>query len=226
MGRKKINDFIEQEPLSNYQDTTVTGRTDEVVNQRVYKIRDAAMKDGICNYSYEITKGVGYGDVHKVKGTAFYLADLGNAFTIFNVHMAFIDDAFKLSGMEVSDIDTMHNDNLAFQYNVTGFSVTGDEDNESIVLTGIKHVSMGHFDIKSPKILIGSSSSYKWYNELKAAADKAREEVALYKEGKCEVVEEAIEEDPKQIKMFGGKDYTISTQPNNFLDEDFAEAAR
>lgn len=215
----------EQEPLSNYQDTSITGRNEDA--PRNYKIRDAAMKDGVCNYTFEIIKGVGYGDVHKVKGTAFFLSDLGTAFTKFNVHMAFIDDAFKLSGVEVSDIDSMHNDERTFQYNVTGFSITGGEDNESIVLTGIKHVSMGHFDIKSPKISIDESSSYKWYNELKTAADNAREEVALYKEGKCEVIEEAIEEDPKQIKMFGGNDgsYTMSIQSNNLLDEDFAEAA-
>lgn len=214
MRKNKFTDFLDQ--------------TDE----RNFKIRDAALRDGICNYTFEITKGVGYGDVHNVKGTALFLDDLSAAFTKFNVHLAFIDDAFKHAGIEVTDIDQLHGHELTFLYSVTGFQVKGNDENEGIVLKGVKHVSNGRIDIQTPKIMLDEASSYKWYNELKTAAVDARNEVALYKEGKCEVIEEAVEPDKTQMSIFGdGIEVGLSVKKgkkkniNQDLDEDFANAA-
>jgi hypothetical protein len=215
----------EQEPLSEFQNTETTGRVDVV--DRPYRITEASVKDDICTYAYEVIRGIGAGDAHKVKGSALIKDDLRDALAKFNVHLAVIDDAFKLSKIEVDDIDVMHGHELAFLYTVTGFLVKGFDDNESIVLIGSKHLSSGaggRMEIKTPKIDISSTSSYKWWNELKAAADEARLEVALYKEGKCTPIKEADEEeeaDPnQQLLPFGDAD------ARDLVNEDEFEGAK
>lgn len=193
----------------------------EKATGRPYRIREATMKEGVCHYSYEITSGVGIGDTHSVKGSALFKSDLMDAFTKFNVHLAFVDDAFKLKEIEVKNIDDLHGHDLAFLYTVTGFKIKGAEESESIILIGSKFVSTGSISLESPRIPLDNYSSYKWYNELKAAADAVREEVALYKEGKSEPVEVVDDKaDPKQNKIpFGTGD------ARDTLDPDFAKAS-
>lgn len=168
-------------------------------NQRSFKIVEASIKDDFCNYTYEVTKGVGLGDKHKVDGKGIVMDDMLTAFASFNVHLACIDDVFLHSKTEFDDIDTMNNHEFTFLYLVTGFKILGGEDNESIILSGNKYVSSagGRIEIKSPKIPLDNLSSYKWYNELKTAANKARREVEEYKEGKYEAVLEDPEEEKK-----------------------------
>jgi hypothetical protein len=173
---------------------------EKLTEGRPYKITDAEIKDDLCNYSYEIIRGIGVGDSHSVKGSALVDQDLSKALAQFNVHLAVIDDAFKHSGIEVEDIDEEHGHDLAFLYTTTALKIRGTEDSPSIILIGHKYLSSGgRMKIESPKISLDKGSSYKWYNELKAAADAAREEVALYKEGKCTPVEveENLDSHPK-----------------------------
>lgn len=176
-----------------------------IENRRQFEITQATIKDDFCNYSFEIIAGVGIGDTHNVKGKAGIIKDtMRTAFSKFNVHLAVIDDAFKNSGIEIEDIDMQHNHDLTLCYNVTGFTIKGGKDNESIVLSGNKYVSSagGRMELESPKITIDNLGGYKWYNELATAAENAREEVALYKEGNYVPVKEDIEEpDPKQSKI-------------------------
>lgn len=172
-----------------------------------FTIKEASLKDGLCNYLYEISTGVNKGDTHGVKGSGIILDDLKNAFQKFNVHLAVIDDSFKLSGIEIDDIDTQHNSDIAYNYLVTGFKITGHLDNESIVLIGSKFVSTagGRISLVTPKIPMDHASSYKWYNELKAAADQARLEVEEYKAGKFTVTEENKEDELDQPGLFDAK---------------------
>lgn len=204
----------ETEPLSNFQDLAKTGRQDirdgdndsvtdvdiEEASEFPYKIKEASIKDEVCNYAYEITRGIGIGDTHSVKGSGIIDRALAEALSKFNVHLAVIDDAFKLSEIEVDDIDKFHNDDLALLYTVTGFKIKGSSDSESIVLIGHKYLSTGgRMELESPKVSIDNFSSYKWYNELKAAADHVRREVSLYKEGKCTIPE--VEEDGGKLEQ-------------------------
>jgi hypothetical protein len=179
---------------------------------RDFVIIDASIVDDFCNYKYEITEGVGILDTHKVDGKGIILDDLRNAFVNFNVHLACIDDSFKRGGIEITDIDQNHGDEITTCYHVTGFKIKGGKDNESISLIGTKYVSLGgRLNLITPFIPIDSLSSYKWYNELKAAADRAREEVALYKEGKCRVVEEDDEEEEETPKRRKSRQLTIAS---------------
>lgn len=188
---------------------------DEKIDQEIapvvkeFTIKEADIKDGLCNYSYEISSGISKGDTHKVKGSGIIMDDMINAFAKFNVHLAVIDDSFKLSGIEIEDIDTEHSSDIAFAYTVTGFKISGHLDDESIILKGSKFVSTagGRISLESPKIPLDHSSSYKWYNELKAATDKVRQEVELYKDGKFIVSEENEEEgdDENQGNLFNSE---------------------
>lgn len=169
-------------------------------------INEAAIKDDFCNYTYEIIDGVGVGDKHKVNGSGIIEDDMRDAFRKLNVHLAAIDDVFKLSGIEIGDIDKFHNHELTGHYHVTGFKIKGGLENESIILIGSKFVGTagGRIELATPKIPLDNMSSYKWCDELKAAADCAREEVALYKEGKYTTVDDSDESEkpnPNQLTI-------------------------
>lgn len=195
------------EKLTEKADDDDTDQEDEAAQddseQKPYIIKEAIIKDDYCNYAFEILSGIGAGDTHSVKGSGIIMDDMKEAFNRFNVHLAVIDDVFKHSGIEIEDIDKYHGHDLAFLFTVTGFKISGGEDNESIILKGSKYVSSagGRIELASPKIPLDNLSSYKWYNELRAAADSARMEVALYKEGKVVPAEEDEKPNPKQLTI-------------------------
>jgi hypothetical protein len=176
----------------------------DIANGRSISITQAEIKDGFCLYIYDVIQGRAKGFNHKVKGIGIVDDDMRNAFAKLNVHLAVIDDIYKHSNIELESTSTMHNDELALLYMVTGFKINGGDDNEAITILGTKYLSAGsRMKLESPKIPIDGLSSYKWYNELKEAADKCREEVELYHYGKYTVVEEDLddEEEKKQVKM-------------------------
>jgi hypothetical protein len=156
-------------------------------NEKEISIVEASIKDDYCNYKYEILKGVGIGFKHKVEGRGIIEDDLKDAFNAFDFHLAAVDDVFKHSGTDTdTNIETLKAHELTRLYNATGFKITGGTDAEFIQIIGNKYVSSaaGRIELTTPKVALDNLSSYKWYLELKAAADKAREEVLLYHEGK------------------------------------------
>lgn len=170
--------------------------------ERNFIIIDASLKDDLCNYSYQVTNGVGLGDSHKVNGSGIIEDTLRHAFGKLNVHLACIDDVFKHSGIEIEDIDDLHGDELSFLYSVSGFKIKGGREDESVILIGSKYVSAagGRIELSSPKIPLDNLSSYKYSEELKAAIDAARHQVELYKEGNYTAVEEEEVDTPKKSK--------------------------
>lgn len=184
-------------------------------DKRAYKITSASIKDDFCNYRYEITRGLGLNDGHDVDGKGLVLDDLKDAFLKFRVHMAWVDGLFRNRGLEVKDIDAFHDDEFVSHYVITGFKIYGSGDNEAVVLMGNKYCPgfSERMKVTTPRIGMDNLSGYQWYNELKAAADVAREEVALYKEGKCIVVkdEEDEEEDIKEKEKKYGKQLSIAS---------------
>src|SRR5690606_33660678 len=97
-------------------------------------VTEAALNDDLCNYKYDIIDGKSAGFDHAVTGKGLIDEDLRDAFRSLNVHLAVIDDIYRHKGVEIESISTMHNDELAMLYNVTGFKIKGGEDNESIIL--------------------------------------------------------------------------------------------
>lgn len=203
--------------------------------KRGYVIINALIKDDFCNYRYEITEGIP--DGHNVDGKGIIKDDMRNAFQRLNVHLAALDDAYRISGTDITNIDLHHTDEIAGFYHVTGFKIKGGKDNESISLIGTKYSKTcgGRLNISgTPFIPMDTLSSYKWYNELRVAADGAREEVALYKEGKSTPVEKEDEEETKkkrgrQLTIASPEaaadipEYTVTTD-DDFSDDEFESA--
>lgn len=198
------------------------GKLKEFINgsDRSYQITEATIKDDFCHYTYEITSGVGVGigDQHKVTGTGIIDGDLHKAFKKFCVHLAVIECAFLHSGIEIDDIDKFHDHDLTDLFIVTGFKISGAKDNEKIQLIGNKYCSEagGRLEIKTHKIPLDKNSVYTWYNELNTAAATARNEVALYKEGKYTAVEkEEDTNDPAQMTLELGAEENKSDEFEN-----------
>ena len=166
-------------------------------------IQAAEIKDDFCPYSYEVLTGTHAGFEHSIKKAPGIIMDsLREGFAMLNVHLAVVDDVFKHAGIEIGDIDTMHNSEIAQLYTVTGIKIKGGDENASVILIGNKYLSNGsRMKLESPKIAIDELSSYKWYNELKAAVDQVRDEVKLYHYGNFTPVMEEEEDKPNPQQM-------------------------
>lgn len=170
---------------------------------KAFEIMAASIKDDFCNYTYEIKQGVGAGDTHQVKGKGIVDPDMLTSFAKLNVHLAVLDDVYAHSGIEIDDIDKFHGHELSTRYTVTGIKVKGDAENKSVILVGTKFITCasGRIAIETPKIPVDKFSSYKWYNELDAAIERARTEVELYKDGKYTVSEPVDISNDNQITL-------------------------
>lgn len=169
---------------------------------RPFVITWAKVKDLTLYYGYKITDGNGKGDIHAVHGAGIAFDSLIHSFGRLRVHLAVIDDAFGHLEVEMEDIDKFHADEVTDRYSVTGIEIKGADENECVKIIGTKYGNMAgaRIEPKMPWIPIDSLSSYKWKNELKAAVDVIREEVALYKEGNCEIPEDK-EEKPNPMQL-------------------------
>lgn len=160
----------------------------------------AAIKDGYCNYVYKEQTGVNAGDKHAVTGQGLVHADMMNAFGKLNVHLAMIDDAFLVSGIDVKSIHDFHDHALTGNYDVDSFEVIGSDDTEKCVIKGTKFSKHTHdrMTAGSPKIGLAENSSHAYASDLKEAIELCRYEVELYKQGKHAPIED---EDPNQLAI-------------------------
>lgn len=171
---------------------------------RGYEVTAATIKDMLCNYEVTVTGAENHGDKMKVTGSGIVDKDMLDAMARFNVHLACLDDAFKVAGVEIEDIDKMRGHELTGNYTVTGFKIKGGAGNEGLILIGQKYVSQAgdHMELQTPKIPLSQSSSYTWHNELSDVCELIREEVCLYREGKYTEKEPTEKDDPDQLNMF------------------------
>jgi hypothetical protein len=153
----------------------------EAFNKEV-EIKSAILKDDFCNYSYELKSGITAGDELSRSGASIVHDDLKERFAQLNAHIAYMDMAYDMAKQDVIDIDDCHNNEIASMYYATGFKLSGNGENESVILTGIKHVKYGSIDIKTPKLPF--DSSYPFANELRVAIDDCIAEVDAYMHGK------------------------------------------
>lgn len=167
-----------------------------------FSITGAQIKDDYCNYGFRINSGVGAGDSHKVDGSGIIHDDMREAFAALNVHLALIDDGF--GDLEITDPAELTGNDVTTRYHVTGFQFKGHKDAETIVLIGNKYVhsTRGRIELKTPPVSLEDLSGYKFHEKLKEAAQHARNEVALYKEGKYTPSMDVQHEDDNQLEIF------------------------
>src|SRR5690606_35865052 len=142
-------------------------------------------------YSVQINTGPTKGMVHNVKGKPNIVhSDLSAAFQKFKPHLAALCDLVDSASAEsFEEIDNHASVDLC---HVTGFKIKGAGEAESISLIGSYHsmTAEGRIDCSTPYMSLEGHDNYRWYNELKEAADLVRQEIELYNDGKCTPQEE------------------------------------
>lgn len=224
-----------QNPINANELLAAIAGADESKNN--FEVLSAKIADDFLHYGYKVISGIGTGDVHPgVKGAGIIKDSLRTAFQRLRVHLACIDEVYKTAGIEFSDISSMESDERTGLYTITGFSITGGQDDESVIITGLKYVSIagGRMELKTPKIPMDNMSSYDYYEDLKESVDRCRDEVSKYKNGNYTAVnteEEKVKASRKQLKIAesieaGEPDNGIAeVVDTSDIDADFSNAA-
>lgn len=145
------------------------------------EIKSASLKDALCNYSYELLTGKTAGDGLNRKGMHFIHDDLVEAFNKFKVFAAHLDDAFT-GNDNSTELKTLENEPEVENYLVSGFKISGVEENRSLILGVTKYVSNGYFSYDSPKVKL--NGNYLYIIQLAECLENAIKEVELYMNGK------------------------------------------
>lgn len=165
----------------------------EEMSNKELEIKGANISDALCNYSYELLKGKTKGDTLQRKGAHIVHDDLQIKFDKLNVFLAHLDDAYTGNTNTTKLVD-LEEEVETEKYYVTGFKISGVEENKSIILQGWKEVTNGIIKFEAPKIKY--SSAYLYLSEFKERIQEAIEEVEQYMNGKT-----APQEDPNQTSM-------------------------
>lgn len=146
------------------------------------EIRSAAIKDLSCNYTYEILVGKTRGDVLGRNGAQIVHEDLKEAFEQMDVFLAHIDGAFASWAKNQTPIQKLEADEKLANYSVSGFKISGLEENKSVILVGHKETDFGTISFDTPKIKLESTYLYK--EELNDRLITLINEVEEYMNGK------------------------------------------
>lgn len=145
------------------------------------EIRGASIKDALCDYSYELLKGPTKGDVLGHKGVHIIHDDLQGAFERMNVFFADLDDAYT-GFKDSATIEDLESESETDNYSVTGFKISGVEENKSVILIGFKQVRNGSIKFETPKVKL--DGNYNYLHQLKVRLYKLIDEVEGYRNGK------------------------------------------
>jgi hypothetical protein len=149
------------------------------VEKKPIIITKAHIKEDVCKYGYEINSGPCEGDkIPNRTGVSIIHEDMKEAFERLKPHLAILDDAFKEKEMSFEEMS----EESARNFSVSGFHVSGIDENEGYVIVGEKWVTQGTISLETPKISKGSA--YPHWKDLFEAIENARTEVYLYMNGK------------------------------------------
>lgn len=157
------------------------------------EIRSAAIKDALCDYSYELLKGPTKGDVLSHKGVHIIHDDLQTKFENLNVFFAHLDDAYT-GNDNTTKLEDLEQEIETDNYSVTAFKVSGVQENRSLILIGYKQVTAGVIKFETPKVNL--NGNYLYLHPLKVKLYDLIDEVEMYLNGKT-----APQEDPDQVVM-------------------------
>ncbi|EJL66271.1 hypothetical protein [Flavobacterium sp. CF136] len=178
---------------------TITINSDKFINalekisDKEVEIKGASISDALCAYSYELLKGPTKGDTLNRKGAHIVHDELQIRFDQLDVFYAHLDDAYT-GNTNVTPLEELEAEIETEKYHVTGFKISGVEENKSVILSGWKEVTNGIVKFETPKIKY--SSAYLYLSEMKERVQNAIDEVELYMNGKT-----APQDDPNQVHM-------------------------
>lgn len=185
MSKKVIE--INADKLKN-----MSAKIEEMSNKEV-EIKGATINDALCSYSYELLKGPTKGDTLNRKGAHIVHDDLQITFNKLDVFLAHLDDAYT-GNTNTTPLSELESEVETEKYYVTGFKISGVEENKSVILQGWKEVDNGIIKFETPKIKY--SSAYLYLSNLKERVQNAIDEVEEYMGGKT-----APQEDSNQVHM-------------------------
>ena len=151
-------------------------------SEKFCEIKSAKMNDQLCTYSYEHLQGKTKGDIITRKGVHVVHDDMISQFDTLDVFLAHIEGAFKDANNKTS-LEELEAEELLSLYKVTGFKLSGKEENKSIILVGYKEVQHGTINFETPKIKL-EGSAYLYIEELTERLFSTIEEVESYMDGK------------------------------------------
>ena len=154
----------------------------EKLSEKEFEIRSAHLKDMSCNYTYEVLTGKTRGDVMTRKGAQIIHEDLDKAFSEMDVFLAHIDGAFSSWSNNQTPIQDLEAEGELSNYGVSGFKISGVDENKSVILSGYKETGYGIITFETPKIKL--SSSYLYVEELRDRLKVVLDEVEAYMNGK------------------------------------------
>jgi hypothetical protein len=186
MAKEKVF-TIDADKFQKMQD-----RIEQYSNKEV-EIKGASISDALCNYSYELMQGKTKGDTLTHKGAHIIHDDLQITFDRLNVFFAHLDDAYT-GNTNVTPLEELEQEVETEKYYVTGFKISGVEENKAVILYGWKEVTEGIIKFETPKIKY--SSAYLYLSLLKERVQEAIDEVEEYRNGKT-----APQDDPNQQVM-------------------------
>ena len=147
------------------------------------EIRSASLKDMSCNYTYELLFGKTKGDVMKRSGAQIIHEDLDKAFGEMDVFLAHIDGGFSAWANNQTPIQDLEADEALNNYGVSGFKISGSDENKSVIIGGWKETGYGIIHFETPKIKL-SNTHYLYVEELNDRLKLALNEVEEYMNGK------------------------------------------
>lgn len=198
--------MVKEKVFTINADKLVNGLADQV--QKDVEIKSASLRDALCTYSYELLTGKTKGDGLSRNGKHIIHEDLQIAFDKFDVFLAHLDDAFT-GNDNATELSFLKEETETESYYVNSFSISGVEENRSLVLSGYKEVSNGVIKFSAPKVKL--NGSYLYLTQLTECLDNAIREVEFYMNGKSAP-------QPEQMHMdFASEDASFE---NAKLDEE------
>jgi hypothetical protein len=145
------------------------------------EIKSASLSDALCNYSYELLTGKTKGDGLSRKGKHIVDEDLEIAFDKFDVFLAHLDDAYT-GNDNATELSILESEPETDKYYVNSFSISGVEENKSLILSGYKEVTNGVIKFAAPKVKL--QGNYLYLTQLTECLENAIKEVEYYMNGK------------------------------------------
>jgi hypothetical protein len=173
---------IEINPDKLLKKMKVRENAQDLISDKKLEIKGAALRDQMCNYSYELLDGKTKGDIISRKGVHVVHDDMLQKFEDLNVFLAHIDGAFKDANNQ-TPLSELEAEDLLNLYSVSGFKITGVEENKSVILVGHKQVTYGSISFETPKIKL-EGATYLYIEELTQRIYAAISEVEQYMDGK------------------------------------------
>lgn len=177
--------------------------------QKDVEIKSASLSDALCNYSYELLTGKTKGDGLSRKGKHIVHEDLEIAFDKFDVFLAHLDDAYT-GNDNATELSFLESEPETDKYYVNSFSISGVEENKSLILSGYKEVTNGVIKFAAPKVKL--NGNYLYLTQLTECLDNAIKEVEYYMNGKSAP-------QPEQVHM------DFASEDNAFENAKFEEEA-